>query len=63
MTTKCTGLKGRIFGHKWVSYDRINKQFVMGYRFAWAVVVNTPKDIPERGEICQRCGVVTGEKK
>lgn len=60
---KCTGIMGRIFGHKWVSYDRINQQFVMGYRFAWAVVIGAPKDIPERGEICLRCGAVTGEKK
>lgn len=50
MTTKCTGLIGRIFGHKWKSI------WMDTYRPGSHV-------IPVKNFICQRCGAVTGEKK
>lgn len=62
MTTKCTGLMGRIFGHKfiavmkpdssWVSYRRMNMR---------SLKVGLSKGIDYC--ICQRCGAVTREKK
>ncbi len=49
MTTKCTGLMGRIFGHKWHNHT----QYV---HVADCVVTSLLLK-------CQRCGAVTGEKK
>jgi len=49
MTTKCTGLMGRIFGHKWHQ----NQQIVHCYHGVVRTNVFN----------CQRCGAVTGEKK
>lgn len=53
MTTKCTGLMGRIFGHKWIRVTRYKRG--LSYSNDW-------RDIEFRQE-CQRCGAVMGEKK
>jgi hypothetical protein len=49
MTTKCTGLMGRIFGHKW-------RDIYHSMKF------HSPHAELKHRE-CQRCGAVTGEKK
>jgi len=49
MKTKCTGLMGRIFGHKFVGKMR-NHRVKKTYYYHYVAV-------------CQRCGAVTGEKK
>lgn len=57
MTTKCTGLMGRIFGHKWnyISIYIPTKFYhtgVLAYRTGGYVSVSLK---------CQRCGAVTGD--
>lgn len=58
MTTKCTGVMGRIFGHRFlvaspiaglIKFTRLNMSIPLVERPAYF--------------ICQRCGAVTGEKK
>lgn len=49
MTTKCTGLMGHIFGHKW----RNHVQHICTRNGGFYCEVFK----------CQRCGAVTGEKK
>ena len=59
MTTKCTGLMGRILGHKWkpfiYHFDAREFNNITG-RF------ETVKDWGFKSK-CLRCGAVTGEKK
>ena len=51
MTTKCTGIMGRIFGHKWEG------ELVYRMRFEeWGATGGLTRK-------CRRCGAVTGEKK
>lgn len=63
MTTKCTGLMGRIFGHKWLAFGQPASRDIAMLYVASLVPEESRKDMPEKGFICQRCGAVTGEKK
>lgn len=67
MTTKCTSIMGRIFGHKFKPV--ITSSGVMGLgkiegssRFIKSVM-DKHRSQTYHGAICQRCGAVTGEKK
>lgn len=66
MTSKCTGIMGRIFGHKWKPFtvDTL-KHANLSARSAWAILpVYAANDFLDGSRIvCQRCGAVTGEKK
>lgn len=62
MTTKCTGLMGRIFGHKWITYGQSASRDIAMIYVAFLVPLGERKEMPERGRICQRCGAVTGDK-
>jgi len=59
MTTKCTGLMGRIFGNKW--------QYISSY--IPTKFYHTGSAVYRAGGYfnvslkCQRCGAVAGEKK
>lgn len=61
MTTKCTGLMGRIFGNKWNEEARVipAKNYAPGIFFMHG---EGPFQIQMETK-CQRCGAVTGEKK
>ncbi len=70
MTTKCTGLMGRIFGHNFrpvitlhspaISDLNVNAQ---GKTELFEKIINATKSEAFHGCICQRCGAVTGERK
>lgn len=66
MTTKCTGLMGRVFGHKWIRLDAISA-WKLGMPFMRACSRMSIKDLnillDGSRSVCQRCGAVTGEKK
>ena len=62
MTAKCTGLMGRIFGHKWVRSLTVHYK-VKGFVYTSHTF---PHGIGIDGDDvlhCERCGAVTGEKK
>jgi hypothetical protein len=61
MTTKCTGLMGRIFGHKWKEGQVVApaEKYGPGIFFMHG---EGPFQILKEIK-CQRCGAVTGEKK
>lgn len=71
MTTKCTGLMGRIFGHKftmvaWVtdedgSYVSVKRKYALK-AIESAKIMDDIKAV-KCGWLCVRCGAVTGEKK
>lgn len=57
MTTKCTGLMGRIFGHKW----KVKREAtVPQYRRYGATVYMAGSIQFTEYHQCQRCGAVTG---
>ncbi len=63
MKTKCTGLMGRIYGHKFIAVMKPdNEQCLVDYRI---LNINWMRRTFESIDycICQRCGAVTGEKK
>ncbi len=62
MTTKCTGLMGRIFGHKWVRTAVVTYK-VNGFVYERHGMPNLPGIDGDDECQCQRCGAVTGEKK
>lgn len=63
MTSKCTGLMGRIFGHKLIVVMKPSgDKGLVDYRklnISWMRSTFGSIDYC----ICQRCGAVTGEKK
>ena len=63
MTTKCTGIMGRIFGHKFIAVMRATgDKGLVDYRMLnmrWMRSTLGAIDYC----ICQRCGAVTGDKK
>lgn len=71
MTTKCTGLMGRIFGHKFVPV--ITKGVTqMPAKFTrwdftecsdWLKMAENYRSQTFECLMCQRCGAVAGEKK
>lgn len=63
MTTKCTGIMGRIFGHDWIvmSVQRNGDEATYrkpSYKALYKMYLWKGHDVL----ICQRCGAVTGEK-
>lgn len=71
MTTKCTGLMGRIFGHDFTKYGKVD-----GFDGETAFPLVSDEECFRLGEVpdscrkwcsfeirCSRCGAVTGEKK
>lgn len=68
MTTKCTGLAGRIFGHKFfpvITKGKVDIQRrVEGITEAgYLRLAEMSRDETCHHSVCQRCGAVTGEKK
>ena len=67
MTTKCTGLIGRIFGHKFrpvITYSGvIGMGKVEGTSGFVKAVMDKHRNQTYHHSVCQRCGAVTGEKK
>lgn len=68
MTTKCTGLMGRIFGHKFrpvITLSASKHDFSGTKCKAHVALEMADKYRSEEfhGCVCQRCGAVTGEKK
>lgn len=63
MKTKCTGIMGWVFGHKWLKYGQPASRDIAMLYIAFLVPEEKRKEMPEKGRICQRCGAVTGEKK
>lgn len=68
MTTKCSGLMGRIFGHKFrpvitLSATRLETNGVKCKAHVILEMADKYRDESFHGCVCQRCGVVTGEKK
>lgn len=71
MTIKCTGIMGRIFGHKFVAVvtkgspsaicdlNEIDSPWLSDA----AEAIDMSKPEVYHGHVCQRCGAVTGEKK
>lgn len=66
MTTKCTGLIGRIFGHKFTPCYSLSGGQPMelhgSYRFI-EMMMDKSRTKNYHHSLCQRCGAVTGEKK
>lgn len=71
MTTKCTGLMGRIFGHSFAKYGIVD-----GFDWQVEFPLVSDEECFRLGEVpqncrkwcsfeirCRRCGAVTGEKK
>ncbi len=54
MSGKCTGLTGRLFGHKWSEYTTpASKDIAILFR---VVFFDRAEDIPNVGFVCHRCG-------
>ncbi|WP_312999644.1 hypothetical protein [Leclercia sp.] len=63
MTTKCTGLMGRIFGHKFIVVMKPSgEKGLVDYRMLNMHYMRSTLGAIDYC-ICQRCGAVTGEKK
>lgn len=60
---KCTGIMGRIFGHKWLKYGQPASRDIAMLYVVFLVPEEKRKEMPETGSICQRCGAVKGENK
>lgn len=71
MTTKCTGLMGRIFGHNFRPVTTKGEpsakcdlnQIDSPWLSEAAEAIDMSKPDIYHGSICQRCGAVTGEKR
>ena len=68
MTTKCTGLMGRIFGHKFrpvitLAATTFNSSGVQCKAHVALEMADKHRAEEYHGCVCQRCGAVTGEKK
>lgn len=69
MTTKCTGLMGRIFGHKFQACASYNGDLIVAKRLSTLEIARIKYDAGLTDAecrifmICQRCGAVAGEKK
>lgn len=68
MTTKCTGIMGSIFGHKFrpvitLSASTFNSAGVQCKAHAALEMADKYRDEIFHGCICQRCGAVKGEEK
>lgn len=67
VTTKCTGLMGRIFGHKFrpvitLSATTFDSTGVQSKAHVVLEMADKYRDENYHGCICQRCGAVTGDK-
>lgn len=64
MKTKCAGLMGRVFGHKWEPYLIFKDKLLVLPGMTDEEAFSGTEGLPIHcGFICQRCGAVTGEKK
>ena len=70
MTTKCTGLMGLIFGHRFRPVITLGNPTITdlnvkakGRPETFERIINATKSEEFHGCFCQRCGAVTGEKK
>lgn len=65
METKCTGIMGCIFGHKWIPLNA-KSAWKIGMPFMKACTHLSPGDLATllNGSriACRRCGAVTGAK-
>lgn len=69
MTTKCTGIMGRIFGHKFRPVITLGSPTITDFKLtgsqaasAYERIINATKSETFHGCICQRCGAVTGNR-
>jgi len=62
VTTKCTGIMGRMFGHKFIAVVKSTDSGLVDYLMLNMKWLRTTLDEINYC-ICQRCGAVTGEKK
>lgn len=60
MTTKCTGIMGRIFGHKWNEEACLATAKSLGPGIFYLYGSGTMRVVMQKK--CQRCGAVTGEQ-